>query len=119
MKEGLFNKAGASLAPSSRDHDLIDWIDHNLHREVAARALLEAVLACDPRDRIPLMERFIEWLRPGQPIAAFGAVMAEATHWADMATRDELKAYCATSFLRLEEADKAAFLEFAQREVGE
>lgn len=92
-----------------------DWVDNNIHREVSARALLTAVLDCDPRDRVPLMERFIEALRPGQPITAFNGVMAEAAFWADMASTAERKAYALACFNRLSVADRAAFLNYVQR----
>lgn len=95
----------------------LDWVDNNvnIHREVSARALLTAVLDCDPRDRVPLMERFIEALRPGQPITAFDGVMAEAAFWADMASTAERKAYALACFNRLSVADRAAFLNYVQR----
>ena len=79
---------------------------------------MEAVLACDPRDRIPLMERFIEALRPGQPIAAFASIMEEASFWADMASTAELKAYALACYNRMAPSDRAAFLNYVQGSVA-
>lgn len=77
---------------------------------------MEAVLACDPRDRVPLMERFIEALRPGWPLSAFmSSVMEEAGFWTDMASRVELKAYCLACFERLPRDDQASFLNYVQQ----
>jgi hypothetical protein len=95
--------------------DWLSWVDHNIRREAAARALMEAVLACDPDDRILLMERFIEALRPGQPITAFASIMSEASFWADMASTAELKAYALACYNRMSAADRSAFLGYVKK----
>ncbi|MBU3028961.1 hypothetical protein [Paracoccus marinaquae] len=106
--DALAGAIGADL------HSWFEWIDTSTRREAAARGLLEAVLACDRRDRVPLMERFIEALRPGQPVPAFDSVMAEASHWADWASAAELKAYALACYTRLSASDQHAFLGYVQ-----
>ena len=107
---------GALAGATGADlHSWLEWVDLSIQRESAARSLMDAVLACEPRDRIPLMERFIEALRPGQPIAAFGSIMAEASFWADMASAAELKAYALACYSRLSPADQIGFLNYVQQ----
>ncbi|MFC3169863.1 hypothetical protein [Paracoccus fontiphilus] len=107
---------GALAGATGADlHSWLEWVDLSIQREAAARSLLEAVLACDPRDRIPLMERFIEAMRPGAPIPAFGSIMAEAAFWADMASTAELKAYSVACYNRMSRTDQVAFLSYVQR----
>lgn len=79
---------------------------------------MEAVLACDPRDRIPLLERFIEAMRPGASIPAFSGIMAEARDWAAWASRAELKAYALASFEAMGPRDQAAFLAHIDRRAA-
>lgn len=106
---------GALAGATGADlHSWLEWVDLNIQREAAARSLMEAVLACDPRDRIPLMERFIEAMRPGQPVPAFDSVMAEAAFWADMASTAELKAYALACYSRMSASDQQAFLGYVQ-----
>lgn len=50
----------------------------------------------------------------GSPIPPLFNYMDEAVFWADMATPDELDAYCLASFNRMAPARQAAFLGFAQ-----
>ena len=116
-KAGSENENPGALAGASGAdlHSWLEWVDLNIQRESAARSLMEAVLACDPRDRIPLMERFIEAMRPGAPIPAFGSIMAEAAFWADMASTAELKAYSVACYSRMSLTDQAAFLSYVQR----
>ncbi|MDP5307573.1 hypothetical protein [Paracoccus spongiarum] len=80
--------------------------------------MLEAVLACEPRDRIPLMERFIEVMRPGEPEIGFGSIMAEARDWAEWATRAERKAYCLAAYEAMNGRDQAAFLSHLDRRAA-
>ena len=83
-----------------------------MRREAQAHALIEAVLNCDHEDRLPFIEAILNGLRAGLPGAPFGPIMAEATFWADQASRSELKAYCAASFARLDPDDQDAFRSF-------
>lgn len=87
-------------------------------REAKAHALIEALMDCDREDRLPMLEALLEGMRAGEPIAAFGSIMAEATFWASWASRAELKAYCAASYARLGPDDQSAFRAFAQERAA-
>ena len=114
------NENPGALAGATGDDlkDWLSWIDHNIRRELTARALMEAVLACDPDDRLDLLERFYEALRPGFPITAFGSVMDEAMFWADHASPAERKAYTLACFNRMSPADQSSFLNYVQQKEG-
>ena len=78
--------------------------------------MAHATAACEPDDRVPLLERLLDELRPGWPQVPFlCGVMEEAAFWADMASRVELKAYCLATFQRMTPADQAAFLGYVQQ----
>ncbi|SNR59083.1 hypothetical protein SAMN06265378_110112 [Paracoccus sediminis] len=79
---------------------------------------MQAVLACDPRDRIPLMERFIDALRPGDPLPPFLGIMASAHDWAAWACRAELKAYTLACYEAMNPRDQAAFLGHLDRRAA-
>lgn len=51
--------------------------------------------------------------RAGQPIAAFESPVGEAAFWADLASQDELEAYCLICFNRMPPHRQSAFLDFA------
>lgn len=109
----LARAAGADMQTNT------DRGDDTLIRLHAARALADATAACDPDDRVLLLERLLDTLRPGWPIPAFmGRVMEEAGFWADMASRVELKAYALACYRRMTPADQAAFLGFVQGEAA-
>lgn len=95
-----------------------EQIARNMAREAKAHALIEAVLDCDRDDRLPFLEAILEGMRAGMPIAPFGTIMAEANFWSELASRAELKAYCAASFARLSPDDQAAFLSFARQRAA-
>lgn len=83
-----------------------------------ATALCHAILDCDPADALNIMAVAYDDLRAGapygMPIAPFLGVMDEARFWAGMATRVEMKAYCAATFEAMAATDQAAFLGYAQ-----
>lgn len=106
--DALAGAVGADLNSTA------EWVDTNTRRESAARPLCDAVAACDPRDRLFLLELLIEALRAGQPVPAFDSVMAEASHWADWASTAELKAYALACYTRLSAWDQNAFLGYVQ-----
>ncbi|CAM3156393.1 hypothetical protein PANO111632_05675 [Paracoccus nototheniae] len=85
-----------------------------MQREAQAHALTVAVLNCDRDDRIPFLEAILDGLRAGMPIALFGTIMAEASFWADRASRAERKAYCAACFACLDPEDQDAFRIFIE-----
>ncbi|MFC3629856.1 hypothetical protein ACFOM8_10415 [Paracoccus angustae] len=107
---------GALAGATGADiEDWLSWVDHNIQRESAARGLMEAVLACDPSDRLELLERFYEALCPGFPIIAFDSLMAEAAFWADRASPAERKAYALACYNRLSPSDQSGFLDYVQQ----
>lgn len=91
-------------------------ISRNMAREAKANALIDALMACDSRDRLPFLEAIIEGLRAGMPQPFFGRVMEEARFWAGMATRAELKAYIAAAFAQMRSEDQDAFRAFISQE---
>ncbi|MTD99257.1 hypothetical protein GIY56_03030 [Paracoccus sp. YIM 132242] len=110
---------GALTGATGADlHSWLEWVDLNIQRESAARVLMEAVLACDPHDRIPLMERFIDALRPGDPLSPFMGIMASARDWASWASRAELKAYALACYEAMSGRDQAAFLGHIDRRTA-
>ncbi|MFN3275828.1 MAG: hypothetical protein ACK41U_14290 [Paracoccus sp. (in: a-proteobacteria)] len=106
------NPGALAGATGTEYQDWLSWIDHNLIRESAARALARAVADCDPADRVPFLEPILDGLRAGMPMPLFGQIMAEANFWAGEASRAELKAYCAACYARLAPEDQAAFRSF-------
>ena len=78
------------------------------------RAFVDALFDMDPADRLPLIEIVLDDLRAGQPVPSFMGIMAEASHWADWASRAELKAYALACFRRMAPADQRAFLDHVQ-----
>ena len=83
-------------------------------RAERATTLCLAIRACEPSDACEIMAAALTDLSAGMPIAPLYNPMNEARSWAEMATRDELKAYALACFKRLSDADQAAFL----RHVG-
>lgn len=106
-----------ALAGATGDelHSWLEWFDHNTKREDAARALMSAVLGCDPADRLELLERFYDASRPGFPIVSLDSLMAEAGFWADRASPAERKAYALACYTRMAPADQAGFLAYVQK----
>lgn len=89
-----------------------EQIARNMAREAKAHALIEALMDCDRDDRLPFLEAILNGLRAGQPLPAFGQIMAEANFWAEQASRAERKAYCAACFAKLDREDQDAFRSF-------
>lgn len=50
----------------------------------------------------------------GQPIAPLFDALDEAAFWADMASREELEAYCLASFNAMQPARQTAFRDYVQ-----
>ena len=75
-----------------------------------ASAAIRALADCHPDDRDEIIEQVVEKTRAGQPIPALFNLMNEATFWADLAGRNELKAYLLACWTHLNTADQSAFL---------
>ena len=86
--------------------------DHNLIRQAQASRIIEAVLSCDPEDRVLFLETILDQIRPGWPKSFNIDVMEEAGWWADSATTPERKAYMLACYRRLSRTDKEAFLTY-------
>lgn len=114
MQTKMESPSALAGATGADIQDWLSWIDHNIRREAAARNLAAATLDCDPSDRLELLERFHDALRPGFPITAFGSVMAEAAFWADTASPAERKAYTLACFNRMPLHEQMAFLDYVQ-----
>lgn len=91
-----------------------ELIARNMAREAKAHALIEAVLDCDPADRLPFLEAIVDGLRAGMPIPLFGKLKDEANFWAERASRAEKKVYGAACYTHLEPEDQAAFRAYTE-----
>ena len=112
------NPAAAATADGANVQSWFDWFDNNTRRESKARALIDAVVACDPSDRLIFLETIFEALRPGEPIPPFMGIMSEARDWASWASRTERKAYLWACWEHLASADQSAFLAHVSCEVA-
>ena len=92
-------------------------IDAGASREALGLRLIDAVMALDRDDRVPLVEALLEGLRAGMPVSLHGTIMEEARFWAANAARAERKAYLLASFEALEKTDQAAFLAHARKDT--
>ncbi|OAN86068.1 hypothetical protein [Sulfitobacter geojensis] len=77
-------------------------------------ALAYATLKSMDRDNALLTAETALSEGAGQPIAPLFNHMDEAAFWADMASPDEVEAYCFASFNAMPRPRQAAFLEFVQ-----
>ena len=89
-----------------------EWFDSNVKRQAGASRIIEAVLSCDPDDRVLFLETILDQIRPGWPKSFNIDVMEEAGWWADSATTPERKAYMLACYRRLSRADKESFLTY-------
>ncbi|WP_246175229.1 hypothetical protein [Paracoccus limosus] len=86
--------------------------NHNLERQAQASRIIDAVLSCDPEDRVLFLETILDQIRPGWPKSFNIDVMEEAGWWADTASTPERKAYMLACYRRLSRTDKEAFLTY-------
>jgi len=66
----------------------------------------------------PVIEVDVDSQAAGPPIPAFDGMMAEATFWANMASRAELDAYALACFSRMAPPRQVAFLAHVQRRAS-
>lgn len=88
------------------------WFDTNADRQARASRVIDAVLDCDPEDRVLFLETILDQIRPGWPRSFNIDVMEEAGWWADTATTPERKAYMLACYRRLSRTDKESFLTY-------
>lgn len=91
---------------------LLDQPERDARRAEAAERLSQAVVACDPDDRVMLLETILDEIRPGWPLSHERGLMVEAGWWADNATRNERKAYLLACWNRLADSDRQGFLAY-------
>lgn len=91
---------------------LLDSLDCERRMALA----IAAMAACDPDDLDEIVTAISSGA--GSPVPPFEAVMSEAMFWADLASRDELKAYAVATFLRMQPRDQSAFLTWTQRRAA-
>jgi hypothetical protein len=83
------------------------WRLH-LPPETRLALAVASLLACDADDAEGLIDGIKQ--SAGPPHAAFLSEMDQAAFWADLASPDELDAYCLTSFRRMSPHRQSAFL---------
>lgn len=111
MNDQTWNNPGAGATASGANRK--SWRDcsnNTVDRVLTAREFSEALIDCDPDDRLDLLEDAHEFLRAGFPMVLMGSIMEQATFWADRASRTERKAYGLACFSRLSPEDQEAFL---------
>lgn len=91
-----------------------EQLARHMQREAKAHALIDAIIQFDRDERLSLLETLLEGMRAGAPLPAFGAIWAEANSWADDASPQERKAWCAACWSRMTAKDQAAFREFIE-----
>ena len=96
----------------------IGCTDNSLNLPPEATAFIDAVTNLPRKDRLPVLELAVDHYRAGQPIPPLMGYMDEANFWADMAARDELKAYLWACWSHLNAADQAAFLAHVERRAA-
>ena len=104
-----------ALAGATGEHSTAFWdqFQRNTRRSADASRLIDAVFACDPDDRLWLVEMIFDQLRPHEPdFAPDHHAMIWARGWVQFASRAERKAFALACFEALAEPDRAAFLDY-------
>ena len=109
---GDCNPGALAGATEAKVEKFWEWFDSNVKRQAGASRIIEAVLSCDPEDRVLFLETILDQIRPGWPKSFNIDVMEEAGWWADTATTPERKAYMLACYRRLSRTDKEAFLTY-------
>ncbi|MGA0613328.1 hypothetical protein [Paracoccus sp. KR1-242] len=100
---------------SEQARDFWTWFDANAERQANASKVVEAVLDCDPDDRIRLLETILNTLRPGMPqFVVDELVVREAKEWVQIASMREQKAMLFAIRQSWSDAEMAPFLDWAQ-----
>ena len=107
---------GLTVHSSEAWHLTVDSIRANLDRERRMALAIAALAACEPDDLDDILSELTGGA--GAPVPPFDGVMSEANFWADLASRDELKAYSAAAYSRLSARDQSAFQAWAGGRVA-
>ncbi|WP_017998090.1 hypothetical protein [Paracoccus sp. N5] len=110
--KGDCNPGALAGATEVKVENFWEWFDSNVKRQAGASRIIEAVLSCDPEDRVLFLETLLDQIRPCWPKSFNIDVMEEAGWWADSATTPERKAYMLACYRRLSRTDKESFLTY-------
>lgn len=100
----LAGATGLNSKSANYEDDTTQWLDD-------ASRIGAAIDACNPKNRLPLVEMAFEYLCAGAPgFATDQDAMTWARCWAGIASRAERKAYALACFEALAEPDRQAFL---------
>lgn len=97
-------------------HDTVGLIRTDLDRERRMALAIAALAACEPDDVAEIVSEIAGGA--GSPVPPFDAVMSDAMFWADLASRNELKAYAVATFLRMHPRDQATFLAWTDQRAA-
>ena len=91
---------------------LIPIIQSNLDEPERVKLAWISLKTVDPDNAAKVVATFQQCA--GMPIAPLFNHMDEAAFWSDMASSEELEAYCLASFTKMPRGRQAAFLDFVQ-----
>ena len=114
MSARLAMRATYHAIDADNDHvwpDVSAMWSRCLSADTRAKLALTALDACDDDHAYSIAEHVLGGAE--QPQASFISHMDQAAFWADMASKDELKAYAVACFNRLPMSERSAFLSWA------
>lgn len=91
---------------------LIPVIQGDLSEPERVKLAWVSLKSVDPDNAAKVVETFHQ--SAGMPIAPLINHMDEAAFWSDMASSEELEAYCLASFTKMPRGRQAAFLDYVQ-----
>ena len=119
-EQGFAKENPGALAGATGAHsiDRQFTIDFYRNRAKSAMTLGLAIADCHPADACEIMEAALSDLMVGNPLAALFGEMDAATHWADLATQNQAKAYALACYKRMHPSNQAAFRRYILGEVA-
>jgi hypothetical protein len=106
------NPAATAIANGAKENPTSFASPYYKMRAESATTLCLAIANCHPDDACQIMDAALDDLGRGQPRPAMFSIMAEATEWAEFATRAEIKAYALACFNRLSPTDRMALVAY-------